>query len=392
MVSTYPPTACGLATFAHALIGGVSGLGVQVDVVEPLRTGAGRAATAAMAAELDRHDVVLVQHEYGIYGGVDGQDVVDLLAAVNAPTVTVLHTVLAAPSPHQRQVLRAVIANSHVVVTMTRTARQRAIDLYGAHPDHVVVIPHGAADALVRGSATAGHPAAGARPVILTWGLLGVGKGIEWGIEAMAHLRDLVPRPVYLVAGRTHPKVREHEGERYREMLEARAVDLGVADDVVFDSRYLDAVQLHRLVRSADAVLLPYDSREQVTSGVLIEAIAAGRPVVSSRFPHAVELLGGGAGLLVEQRDPLAIAAALRRILTEPQLATQLSREADALAPDLSWLSVAGRYIAVAEQLSHRTIDLDAVAAGSAGRSPAGLSSSGMSSSGTSSGASAAVA
>jgi glycosyltransferase involved in cell wall biosynthesis len=364
MVSTYPPTPCGLATFSQALVGGLTSLGTQVDVVQVLDGHEAAAADAAhhlvtgrpggiaaTAAVLDGYDVVMLQHEYGIFGGLDGADVVDLLRAVTTPVVTVLHTVLAAPSAHQLQVLRDVIAHSAVLVTMTQTARARAIEVYGARAERVHVIPHGAADALVANTAPPGQRPS-TRPMVLTWGLLGAGKGIEWAVEAMAQLRDLDPRPLYVVAGRTHPKVAEREGERYRDMLQAKAVEFGVEDDVLFDDRYLDAEQLHQLVRSADVVLLPYDSREQVTSGVLIEAVAAGRPVISSRFPHAVELLGNGAGLLVAQRDPAAIAVALRRVLTDPQLAQRLSRKADALAPELSWLSVAGRYIAAAKPLT----------------------------------------
>jgi glycosyltransferase involved in cell wall biosynthesis len=148
--------------------------------------------------------------------------------------------------------------------------------------------------------------------------------------------------------------VLERDGEAYRRRLESTARELGLSDSVVFYDRYLDADCLHRLVRSADLVLLPYDSREQVTSGVLIEAVAAGRPVVSSRFPHAVELLSGGAGLLVNQRDPAAISAAVRRVLTEPGVAERMTLRAEVLAPDLSWRAVAGRYLATGTALCHR--------------------------------------
>ncbi len=368
MVSTYPPTPCGLATFAQALVGGLRALGTHVDVVpvvdahhapspgptHVLATG-DPGATAATATLLNTYDVVVLQHEYGIFGGADGAEVVDLLRAVTAPVVTVLHTVLAAPSAHQAAVLRGVIEGSDVLVTMTHTARSRAIEIYGARAERVHVIPHGAADALVANLSPAA-PRPSARPTILTWGLLGAGKGIEWALEALAQLVDLDPRPRYVVAGRTHPKVAEREGERYRDMLRAKAAEFGVQDDVVFDDRYLDPHQLHELVHGADVVLLPYDSLEQVTSGVLIEAVAAGRPVISSRFPHAVELLGNGAGLLVAQRDPDAIAAALRRVFTEPRLAQRLARKADALAPELSWLSVAGRYLGAAKPLARRTV------------------------------------
>ena len=191
----------------------------------------------------------------------------------------------------------------------------------------------------------------GARPVILTWGLLGAGKGIEWAISAMSGLADLAPQPIYRVVGQTHPRVVEREGEAYREGLVAQVAALGLSDLVAFDNRYLDGPSLRAIVGSADVVLLPYDSRDQVTSGVLVEAVVAGKPVVSTRFPHAIEVLAGGAGLLVPQRDPDAIGSALRRILTQPALAGSMADTARALAPGLLWSAVAGEYLSVGQDL-----------------------------------------
>jgi len=378
VVSTFPPTPCGLATFTQSLLRGLAGHGVDVDVVrvleavEPVPKGVrthlvngSPESLAAAVTALDGYDVVLLQHEFGIYGGPDGEEVLELLRGLSVPVVTVLHTVLAHPNDHQRDVLQAVVAASDHVVTMTRTARERLLSGYRTRPGGVHLIPHGAADALVALGAAA-HDGVGAshRPLVLTWGLLGPGKGIEWAIDALAELTDLDPAPLYVVAGRTHPRVVEQRGEQYRDGLRARAVERGVGSDVVFDDHYLSPDDLHRLVRAADVVLLPYDSVEQVTSGVLIEAVAAGRPVVSTRFPHAVELLEGGAGLLVDQRDPAAIAAALRRVLTDPELAAGMSGAAQAIAPDLSWHAVAGRYLAVGHAVRPAT--------GTAGRTRAG--------------------
>ena len=157
--------------------------------------------------------------------------------------------------------------------------------------------------------------------MVLTWGLLGEGKGIEWAIDAMAQLKDLRPRPRYLVAGRTHPKVAALEGERYRDMLIQRSWATGVAASVTFDDSYRDVPSLTRLIQQATVVVLPYDSRDQATSGVLVDAIAAGRPVVATAFPHAVELLSSGAGFIVPHENPATLAHALRRVLTEPDLA-----------------------------------------------------------------------
>ncbi len=372
-LSTYPPTQCGLATFSSALLRHLTALApgswggvVRVldgrvldgrvdgptrstgpEVVHHLMNGVPGAVDDAAEA-LNRFDVAVVQHEYGIYGGRDGADVVDVLDGLRVPIILVLHTVLAFPTRGQRRVLNDVVDRADVVVTMSETAAHRLLDDYTVEqPDKVVVIPHGA----LTGRPSAPARRAGRRPVILTWGLLGRGKGIEWGIEALAGLRDLTPTPLYLVAGQTHPRVLAHEGEAYRDSLRCTAAAFGVADLMEFDSTYRDVGALMDLINQADVVLLPYDSSEQVTSGVLIEALAALRPVVATEFPHASELLAGGTGLLVAHRDPAAITRALRRVLTEPGLAAHMTRKAARLAPTLRWPAVAARYRELAESL-----------------------------------------
>ena len=186
---------------------------------------------------------------------------------------------------------------------------------------------------------------------MLTWGLLGPGKGIERVIDALPSLRDLIARPHYLVVGDTHPRVLERDGEAYRNGLIARAERLGVADMVTFRAGHLDVASLAALAARADVVLLPYDSREQVTSGVLIEAVTACRPVIATAFAHAVELLASGAGLLVEHDDPAGMSAAIRQVLCEPEQAAAMVRHAARLAPDLAWGAVAARYCTVADDL-----------------------------------------
>jgi polysaccharide biosynthesis protein PslF len=357
MVSTYPPTQCGLATFSAALIShlqltaGALGVVQLVDEVEPLPgpdvvaqlvNGSSDSADAAVR-RLNGFDVVVVQHEYGIYGGRDGADVLGIVGALTVPAIVVMHTVLQDPTASQRHILLRLLTMADMVVTMTHTARRRLIASYGADPAQVVVIPHGAVD---HGPASSAGRQPADRPLVLTWGLIGPGKGIEWAIDAMGGLRDLQPR--YLVMGRSHPKVVQRDGEAYRDGLVQRARDAGVHDVVELDDRYLSVGELAELVRQADVVLLPYDSREQVTSGVLIEAVAAGRPVVSTAFPHAIELLGDGTGLVVPQRDVPALEAALRRVLTEPGLADDMAEQAAQKAPELLWAAVADRYRAIA--------------------------------------------
>jgi glycosyltransferase involved in cell wall biosynthesis len=362
LLSTYPPTQCGLATFSASLLAHLPGPGDDVAVVrvldESLPSLAGHvvhnlvngsaASAAAAAAMLNRFDVVIVQHEYGIYGGPDGQDVIPLLRALRVPSIVVLHTVLACPTDRQRRILEEIVDTASAVVTMTQTARSRLLDLYGASPGKALVIPHGAADNRVA------RPSGGerSRPRVLTWGLLGPGKGIEHAIDAIALLRGRGLRVDYQVAGQTHPRVLARDGEAYRRSLEARARARNVVDSVHFDARFLPAEALSRLIGGANAVLLPYDSAEQVTSGVLIEAVTAGRPVVSTGFPHAVELLGSGAGLLVERQDPAGIANALWRVFAEPGLSARMTSHSAALAPQLLWPAVASAYRELASSLT----------------------------------------
>ncbi|WP_127501804.1 glycosyltransferase [Actinoplanes solisilvae] len=363
-LSTYPPTQCGLATFNAALAthlnteGGsgvvrllshdnISG-GIELDPAAPRTVHTWHTDTPggwpAAANALNRFDVAILQHEYGIYPGDAGNEVLPLLRALRVPSIVVLHTVLSSPDPLQRQVLERIAATADAVVTMTDTARQRLLAGYAIDPRKISVIPHGAAS---RGT---GAREEHERPNLLTWGLLGPGKGIEWALRALALLDDVRPAPVYTVAGRTHPKVLEQFGDTYRDSLEALARSLGVADSVVWNDAYLEEDELSRLIRSADAVVLPYDSTEQVTSGVLIEAVGAGIPVVATEFPHAVELLADGPGLLVPHQDPEGMASAIRHVLADP---TRLSNRLTALTggPTLRWPAVAARYQALAWRL-----------------------------------------
>ncbi|MCW2929756.1 MAG: glycosyl transferase group 1 [Actinomycetia bacterium] len=362
-VSTFPPTQCGLATFTAALRGallhGTADEGWVVRLVDSAQPRPGDEVVAQLVAgdsdsvhraaeQLNLCDVAIVQHEYGVYGGADGSEILHLLDRVRVPCVVVLHTVLADPTPHQRQVLESVMAKASAVVTMTMTARERLTAGYTADMTKVCVIAHGA-PAL---ETTMAEPAfRTGQFTVLTWGLLGPGKGIEWGIEAMAMLRDLQLMPRYMVAGQTHPKVLLREGEAYRDRLleQVRHGELGPW--ITFEGHYRNTSALASLIRSADVVLLPYDSAEQVTSGVLIEAVAAGKPVVATQFPHAVELLAGGAGLLVPHRDPAAIAAALRSMITRRDVMTRMAAAAAATAPRLLWPAIAGQYRDLAGQL-----------------------------------------
>jgi glycosyltransferase involved in cell wall biosynthesis len=242
-------------------------------------------------------------------------------------------------------VLESVMALAQQVIVMSEVARERLCAGFAVDRHKVITIPHGAALPRSNGVQHAD------RPTILTWGLLGPGKGIERVIDAMASLKSLPNPPRYVVAGRTHPKVLAAQGETYREALVAQAKRLGVADSVSFDAVFRTPEELTALIQTATVVVLPYDSKDQVTSGVLVDSLASGRPIVATAFPHAVELLGSGAGTIVAHDDPDALVAALHQLLTDPHAADSMATEARGLAPRVAWPVVANAYVGVAQRL-----------------------------------------
>lgn len=361
ILSSFPPTACGLATFTAALATGLAANDTQVGVVRVVDAegpasqsdrvagelvNGSRRSLVASSALLNEFDVAVVQHEYGLYGGTDGDDVLEILGDLHVPSIVIAHTILAAPTPHQRSVLNEVACLADQVVVMTEAARARLCDGFDVDASKVATIAHGAAIPTARVV-----PDRVGRPVILTWGLIGPGKGIERAIEAMRTLQDLPTRPRYLVAGQTHPKVLATHGESYRRARMEQVERYGISSSVDFDSDYRDVASLTALIQSSEVVVLPYDSKDQVTSGVLVDAIAAGRPVVATAFPHAVELLSSGAGLVVDHDDPEAMGRALRSVLTKPELAANMAAEASRLAPSLGWSVVASEYLQLADRL-----------------------------------------
>src|ERR1700752_3307329 len=358
ILSTYPPTPCGLATFSAALANGLGTHGADVSVVrvsdgpasESTRVigelvNGSSASVAACTELLNRSDVALIQHEYGIYGGADGDEVVDIVDGLRVPSIVIAHTVLEDPTPHQRSVLEAVAARADQVIVMSEAARKGLRHGFDIDRHKVTTIPHGATVPTGTSASRRG------RPTLLTWGLLGPGKGIERVIEAMGSLTDLPGRPRYLVAGRTHPKVLAADGEAYRDARMEQARRSGVEDSVCFDTGYRNVSMLTDLIQSAAVVVLPYDSTDQVTSGVLVDAVARGRPVVATAFPHAVELLASGAGIIVAHDDPDALTSALRRVLTQPRLAGAMAAEARPLAPEMAWPVVASAYLSLAHRV-----------------------------------------
>lgn len=364
-ISTFPPTRCGLASFTDSLAVGLASLGIlashvvrafdETDVIPQPKSVPHAVVVGDLVANcafnpryvnecLQDCDIVIVQHEFGIFGGPDGAEIIPVLETLNKPSIVVLHTVLERPTPHQKFIVERVAALAAVVVVMTAIAEGFLLGNYKVNPRKVHLIPHGVPVQPKHSRQDAVRPG-----TILTWGLMGPGKGIEWGIMALALLQDSNPDLTYTVIGQTHPKVFERDGHQYREMLARLAEELGVDNRVVFDDRYIDLNDLGSRVRQSDIILLPYDARNQVTSGVLVEALAAKKKVIATAFPHAVELLSDGSGEVVKHESPRDIASAIERLLGQEQAQRPQTNVEESQDDSNSWPRVAQQFLSLAE-------------------------------------------
>ncbi|HVN61676.1 MAG TPA: glycosyltransferase family 4 protein [Gaiellaceae bacterium] len=373
IVSTFPPRACGIGTFAADLRTTLTGTeavsvadlvavvhepsspqhrGVLATIAQAVRGDYVR--TARMLGRLDV-DVVLLQHEYGIFGGRDGEYVLSFARELAQPLVLTLHTVLSEPTPHQAEVLTELCAEAELVIVMTDTAR-RLLVASGACPEEKVrIVPHGAPARITARAASERDLPWPRRSDdgtfrLSTFGLISPGKGLETVIEALPAMIRRHSKITYTIAGRTHPDIAHREGERYRLMLERRVLELGLEAHVEFDDRFLTIDELSDLLAATDVFLTPYGNREQIASGALTFAIAAGCAVVSTPYWYAQDMLASGAGLLVPFGDQDAFAEAVCSYLERPDMLAAARAEAQRIGSSLSWPAVADATASVLQE------------------------------------------
>lgn len=364
--STYAPRACGLATFAadleQALLASPDVDAVTIlaldngESVLPARSGPVLARIAdhqpasyraAAQAANSACDVVIVQHEFGIFGGADGEFVVHLLDALHVPVVLTLHTVVPSFTSGERDVLRRACARADVVTVFTSTARELLLKQGIAETTRIEVVAHGAPGELydVSRSAARRDMDVCGRFVLSTFGLVSEGKGIELAIDALPEIISARPDTLFVIAGRTHPEVVKHHGERYRERLVAQVHAHGITDHVRFIDGFLSVPAIAQLLAATDVFLTPYVNPDQIVSGALTFALAAGCPVVSTPYQYARDVLLAGAGTIVESRDASLFAQAVRYYGLHPEAAARARTAAHALGDSMRWTAV-GRVVA----------------------------------------------
>jgi glycosyltransferase involved in cell wall biosynthesis len=361
------PRRCGIATFTTHLQQAVAASHPALETCIVAMTDHGQVydypAAVALQIEADdidayaraahflnagRFDTVCLQHEFGIFGGEAGAHILLMLSGLTMPVVTTLHTVLGDPSAAQRAVLMGIVEASSKIVVMAGKARELLRSVYHVPDDKIEVIPHGIPDvAFVAPDAAKTGLGFGGKPVILTFGLLSPNKGIEVMIDAMPSILQRRPDAVYVVLGATHPNLVREQGEAYRESLTVRVRELGVEDHVVFLDQFVDQTTLLEFISMCDIYVTPYLNESQMTSGTLAYSFGLGKPVVSTPYWHARELLADGRGVLVPFGNPAAIGNEIAALLTDDPRRQAMCERAYAVSRTMTWERTAERYISV---------------------------------------------
>ena len=368
-VSTFPPRKCGLATFTEDLAEAMTGLKLGPEPWVVAITHADRpleydervryeirqedeASYVAAARWLNASpvDVVMIEHEYGIFGGEYGSYVLTLLKHLTKPALVTLHTVLPEPRREQAEIMRALAQYSAGMVSLAEKGREILMRRYGIAGDKIYVIRHGVPPTPKEQPAVLKekYNLAG-REVISTFGLLHPGKGIEYVLKALPQVVAQHPETVYLVLGQTHPEVQRRYGETYVEGLRRQVKQLGIEGNVSFVNRYLSQDELMEYLALSDICITPYLDPEQISSGPLAYAVALGKAVVSTPYLCAKELLAGGRGVLVPFRASEAITGALLELLESRSKRAQIAGRAAEFGRSLSWEAVARRYFELME-------------------------------------------
>lgn len=369
LIGNYPPRLCGIATFTRdvhvALATAFPHLAIDVYAMND--AGAEHAYPAAVTCRIAQDDladyrtaahrinesgadVVLVQHEYGIFGGEAGIHLMRLLDRVSAPVVVTLHTVLERPDPSQRAVLEALARRSSKLIVMAEKGREILERVNGIEPERIAVVPHGVPDRpLVETAAMKARFGFTGRDILLTFGLLSPNKGIETMIRALPDIVAQNPRALYVVLGATHPHLVAREGEAYRDSLNALAAEMGVAEHVRFVDGFLEQELLLDYLAAADIYVTPYLNEAQITSGTLSYAIALGKPVVSTPYWHAAEVLADDVGIVVPFGDSAGFVAAINGLFADPARMARMRERAYEIGRGMIWTRLADAYVAICE-------------------------------------------
>lgn len=376
-IGDYVPRQCGIATFTRDLreaVAGQAGKSYRCNVVamndipegyryngdvrfEVRESAQGDYHRAAEFANISNATVVCLQHEYGLFGGPSGAHVLTTLRRLRRPLVSTLHTVLSNPLEDQQKVLSEICRLSTTVVVMADRARQFLQEVYDVEPEKIVVIPHGIPDVpFVDPAFYKDKFGVEGRELILTFGLLSPGKGIEYAIRALPAVVEKHPNVAYMVVGATHPHIRRQSGEEYRTGLHRLARELGVERNVIFQNRFVEQAELYEFLCAADICVTPYLGEAQIVSGVLAYALGTGNAIISTPYWYAQEVLAEDRGRIVPFKDSDAIAQQLLDLLGSDLERDAMRKRAYQYSRQMIWPEVGKRYLKVFKDAQKKPI------------------------------------
>ncbi len=370
--STYPPRECGIANFTKDLIDSASKLDkLKSSIIAINEKGAIYPYDSRVKRTVDRDKIedyvkaaeyvnssniqlLVVQHEFGLYGGNYGDHIRLFLEKVKKPVITTLHTVQPNFEPKAIESLRYIVERSESIIVIANAA----IDMLkqqGISCKKCVVIPHGCPSVDHKNNKSIKESLGlKGRLVASTFGLISSGKGIEYAIQALPEVIKNEPRIIYLIIGETHPEVRRNEGEKYRNKLTMLVNELGLEEHVKFTNRFVTKSELIDFLKATDIYLTPYISPNQISSGTLIYALGAGKAVVSTPYYHAQEVLANERGILCKFEDSASIAAGINRLLDE-KFRNELQKRAYKYSRRFLWKNVARKYVNLIKSITENS-------------------------------------
>ena len=363
-LSTYPPRECGLATFTQDIINAMDNSKIIDTSVVAIKNNEDDVYEDKVIAEIRQNnrgdyieaaqklnnsgiDLVVIEHEYGIFGGEHGDYILDFVNSLDIPVVTTLHTILSEPDPKQRSIINILGEKSAKIVTMAKNTKQLLQSVYGVDTHKIEVIHHGVPKKLIQSRESLKKKFGYENmQIVSTFGLLGPGKGIEHGIEAISKVVKDYKDVLYLILGQTHPALKE-EGQVYRNKLEKLVDELNLKNNVKFINKYLTKDEIIQYLQLSDIYMTPYMGKDQAVSGTMAYAVGYGRVIVSTPYLYAREMLSEGRGMLAEFGNPDSLAECITYVLQNPAKKARMEREIIKIGRTMYWDKVAQNYIQV---------------------------------------------
>lgn len=365
-LGTYPPKACGIATFTQDLVRTIENCFAEISpvviavgsdemvyssrvILEIQQKQRFSYKKAAQVLNYSPVDLVVLEHEYGIFGGENGEYILDFVNELKIPLITTLHTVLPKPLPKQRYILQELGEKSEKIITMAYVTKKILEEIYHIPAHKIEVVPHGVSLQVQHKSKENLKEALGykGRQIISTFGLLSEGKGLEYGIEAVAKVAKMHPEILYLILGQTHPCVKARDGEAYREKIQNLVYQLDVEENVKFINRYLSKEEIGQYLFLSDIYMTPYPDSDQAVSGTLAYAAGYGKMIISTPYLYAQEILADQRGLFARFSDADSLAEKIEEILSNPGRKNLMAEKMAAFGEHMLWDNVAKAYVAI---------------------------------------------